>query len=338
MGEMQEHQPLFSVVIPAYKAEAFIARTLQSVYRQTEQDFEIIVVNDGSPDGTADVLARQADPRLRVITQENGGECVARNRGMAEARGVYLAFLDSDDAWRPDHLACAKRFFEQNPQYHWYTSLFDKVRDIREEDLVATPPDEEPFYAIAWFLEGDQVTRPSCVVARRSALPRADLFPPGIKMFGDSIGWCRMAKVHPMLGLLKRKTVLYRQWEGAATVAHFRAGGVAVEAFLLQQEEALAPDMPKEGRMFLRAMSLMSWWGRIRSVSLCRWRKELDLRRPLTGRWVTWWIKGGIAFHEVLILGMGKVVRMLHDRLQRKMAAQAEQVRICLPSAREDAS
>lgn len=336
MPDSCQPPPLFSVIIPAYKVEAFMALTLQSVYRQTEQDWEIIVVNDGSPDGTGEILARETEPRLRIITQPNAGECAARNRGMAEARGTFLAFLDSDDAWRPDHLALAHRFFEENPEYDWYSSRLTRVADIREADLVPLPQQEEvAFHGINWYLEGDEVTRPSCTVVRRAALPQADLFPPGVRMHGDCVGWCRMARVHGMMGSLNRSTVLYREWPGAATAAYLRAGrgsstGVEMDALMLLQQLALDPATPPEGRLFIRSAALFNWWVRIRSASLKPWRTEIAARRPLTGRVLSAWLAAGVWASHFLTLVMGKLIRLRYNRLRREMARRAAQVRVNL--------
>lgn len=99
-------QPLFSVVIPAYNRAHCIHRAISSVQKQTEQRFEIIVIDDGSSDGTEQVIAEisRDEPRLRFIKQENGGATKARNTGIKAAVGRYIAFLDSDDVFLPHHL------------------------------------------------------------------------------------------------------------------------------------------------------------------------------------------------------------------------------------------
>lgn len=114
-GDVQEkavaqeaEPPQVSVIIPAFNAQALLARTVQSVQRQELTDFEILIIDDASEDGTlaeAKALA-MADPRIRVFASErNGGPAVARNRGLAEAKGRWIALLDADDAFEPTRLS-----------------------------------------------------------------------------------------------------------------------------------------------------------------------------------------------------------------------------------------
>lgn len=95
--------PAISVVIPAYNCAGYIAETLESVFDQDHEDLEIIVVDDGSTDGTSTVLAGYAD-RIRIERQENQGVSAARNRAIELARGDWIAFLDADDIWHPEKL------------------------------------------------------------------------------------------------------------------------------------------------------------------------------------------------------------------------------------------
>src|SRR5450759_2144524 len=94
----------FSIVIPLYNKEATVERAIRSALSQTIQDFEIIVVDDGSTDNGAKVVASIDDHRIRLIHQKNQGVSVARNRGIAEAKYDLIAFLDADDEWLPDFL------------------------------------------------------------------------------------------------------------------------------------------------------------------------------------------------------------------------------------------
>jgi glycosyltransferase involved in cell wall biosynthesis len=96
--------PAVLVVIPLYNKGPYIARALNSVLAQTFQDFEVIVVDDGSTDNGAEVVRGFDDPRIRLIQQENGGVSAARNRGIEKAQAELVAFLDADDEWLPEHL------------------------------------------------------------------------------------------------------------------------------------------------------------------------------------------------------------------------------------------
>ena len=95
--------PLVSVIMPCYNGEAFLADAINSVLGQTFQQFELIVVDDGSTDRSAEILASQGD-RIRVIRQANQGVSAARNAGIEAAQGEFIAFLDADDYWEPDFL------------------------------------------------------------------------------------------------------------------------------------------------------------------------------------------------------------------------------------------
>lgn len=104
-----------SVIIPAYKVETYIGETVQSVLKQTHQDFEILIIDDGSPDRTADICHQLNDPRIQVIHQENKGVSRARNTGIHSATGEYIALLDGDDLWQPDKLEKHVKHLEESP-------------------------------------------------------------------------------------------------------------------------------------------------------------------------------------------------------------------------------
>lgn len=326
---MSAETPLFSVVIPAYKCANFIGLTLQSVYKQTETDFEIVVVNDGSPDNTLEILQQETDPRLRIINQENGGECAARNRGVREARGTYVAFLDSDDAWLPDHLAMARKFFEAHHEYDWYSTKPKKISAITPEILKESEEKFDGYWAVNWFLEGDEQTSSTSAVLRRAAIGEQDLFPIGVRMFGDNIGWCRFAMKHRMMGTCNRTTSLYRIWRGSATGAfrasvknhHAQAG---LDAFLIHEEMAAAPDCPEEARLFFRRVSLFNWWLRARDSSLLPWREEIKRRKSVTGTLLSKWLACCVYFSHFCALSMGKLIRIGYNRVdcrQKQLAA-----------------
>ena len=111
---MSAKRPLVTVVIPVYNGERYLADAIQSVRDQTYQNFEVIVVDDGSTDGSAEVAQRFGEA-IRYVHQANGGVCKARNTGIAAAQGPYIAFLDQDDLWLPDKLAAQVAYLDSHP-------------------------------------------------------------------------------------------------------------------------------------------------------------------------------------------------------------------------------
>lgn len=109
-------QVLVTVVMPAYNAAPWIGDAIDSVLAQTLPDWELIVVNDGSTDGTEDIVRKYDDPRIRLISQQNGGPSSARNAGISLARGKYISLLDADDWYAEGHLAKTTEFLERHPE------------------------------------------------------------------------------------------------------------------------------------------------------------------------------------------------------------------------------
>jgi glycosyltransferase involved in cell wall biosynthesis len=109
------HSSKVSVIVPMYKAERFVAETLRSLLAQTYQNFEVIVVDDGSPDRSIEVCRQFTDPRIKIIQQPNRGLPGARNTGIRHAKGDYIAFLDADDLWLPEKLEKHVKHLDRSP-------------------------------------------------------------------------------------------------------------------------------------------------------------------------------------------------------------------------------
>ena len=126
--------PLVSVVMPVYNVERYVAEAVASVLAQTTEDFEFLIVDDGSQDASIQICSLIDDKRIRIIRQENRGLSGARNTGIRCARGRYVAFLDSDDLWRPEKLAAHISHLESNPcigvSYSASTLIDDAGREI----------------------------------------------------------------------------------------------------------------------------------------------------------------------------------------------------------------
>jgi len=192
--------PRVSIVVPVYNAERTLAATLRSVWAQTCGDFELLVVNDGSTDGTAALLAGQSDPRLRVISHRNAGVSASRNRGVAEARGEFVAFLDGDDLWTPDKLQAQVAALQGAPDaalvYSW-TDLIDEAgRVIQRGSHVVANGRVYPLLASRNFLDCG-----STPLIRRSALIEAGPFDETLKGGEDWDLWLRLATRHAFVCL-----------------------------------------------------------------------------------------------------------------------------------------
>ena len=130
---------LFSVVIPTYNRAALLGRTLDSLWRQSCTDFEVIVVDDGSTDGTLDYLTTLGG-RVQVVTQPNQGPGAARNLGAENARGEYLAFLDSDDLWFPWTLSTFAEAIAKHQRPDFISASLKLFSADRELDKVRQEP------------------------------------------------------------------------------------------------------------------------------------------------------------------------------------------------------
>lgn len=105
---------LVSIITPCYNGEKYIAQTIRSVLEQTYENWEMIIVDDGSSDGSADIIRSFTDSRIRLMQQENSGSAAARNAGIRAAQGRYLALLDADDLWEPEFLTRQLEFMQKH--------------------------------------------------------------------------------------------------------------------------------------------------------------------------------------------------------------------------------
>ena len=136
--------PKVSVIIPIYNAEKFISGTIESVIAQTYQDWEIIAVDDGSTDKTPEILTKykkKLSSNLQVITQENSGVSIARNKGIPAARGEYIAFLDHDDLWTPEKLEKQVKLLDSNKELGLVYSdsyVIDECGNLEKDTLISS--------------------------------------------------------------------------------------------------------------------------------------------------------------------------------------------------------
>jgi glycosyltransferase involved in cell wall biosynthesis len=202
-----------SVVIPAYNVERYLAETIRSVLDQSYDDYEIIVVDDGSSDRTLEI-AKSFEPRIRALTKTNGGPASARNLAIRNSRGDYIAFLDSDDLWTPDKLERQVALFENNPTVGLTYSealMFTEdngERKIRGRIGFTLNP------SFRSLLFGDYIPN-STVMIRRACVDKVGLLNERRELIGveDYEYWMRVAKHFTMIGI-PRPLAHYRIREG----------------------------------------------------------------------------------------------------------------------------
>jgi glycosyltransferase involved in cell wall biosynthesis len=171
--------PLITVIIGAYNAERYLAEAIDSVLAQTHPRLELIVVDDGSTDGSGRIAKSYGDP-VRCIRQKNGGMAAARNRAIPEARGDYLAFLDADDRFPPDKLRSQLAVFEAQPEldvvYGHVTEFLSPDLDEAARALLRAPEHDVPW------------PTPNLMLVRRESFLRVGLFSTELKV-GIGVDW-----------------------------------------------------------------------------------------------------------------------------------------------------
>ena len=194
---MSNPTPQFSVIIPLYNKEREVEATIRSVLAQTLQPLEIVVVDDGSTDRSAEIVEAIGSPLVRLIRQQNAGECAARNRAMREARGDYFALVDADDAWKPEFLEEVAGLIAQFPDCGIYSTAFDIVSPTGV--VRGNCPTERGVVENFWRESMTRyVTIPSATVLPRRVVEKLGGFPEGMKMGGDQWTWIKIASHHPV--------------------------------------------------------------------------------------------------------------------------------------------
>ena len=274
-----------SVIIPLFNKAPYIERALASVASQTFTDFELIVIDDGSTDGGAAIVESFSDPRLRLIKQDNTGPGAARNRGLREAKGELVAFLDADDEWLPSYLGESVRLLDEQPEaaavtsgYFAYpagasTEVLWRSRGLTD-GLVHVTPETKPSLVIALL----PYMTPCTTVARARVLQRWGGF--------YQVNLCTHAEdAHLWLKVLLNESVVVNLKPLARL--HFEASGPTqtrraarpIEPFLIHPEEIEACCSPEFRELLSRVLAIrafktacmLGYWG--------QWRAARDLRQ-----------------------------------------------------------
>lgn len=205
-----------TAVITAYNNANYVVRAIESILNQTVVPNEIIVVNDGSTDNTEAKISHLRN-RITYIEQDNSGASGARNRGIQEATSTWIAFLDGDDEWLPDHIETASRILKENPHLHWTTGNYiacitqdKKSSEKRTASSIRNALGTKLYFndylnACANNFWGHTNT----MVIKKEALLEAGLFKVGQLIANDIDMWFRIAYLYPNIGYNPTPTAIY---------------------------------------------------------------------------------------------------------------------------------
>lgn len=199
---------MFSVVIPLYNKELSIQNTILSVLNQSYQNFEIVVINDGSTDSSVDAVKSINDERVRIIHQENQGVSAARNRGIEEAKYEWVAFLDGDDLWENNHLEEVNKMMTVFPNEKVYVTSFE----YSDKRVMYKHKREDSIFKIEnYFKEAirENLMWTSIVVVHKSCFDAIGFFNQILVRGEDLDVWARLAKKYQIVKS-EKITALYR--------------------------------------------------------------------------------------------------------------------------------
>ncbi|MGC1395144.1 MAG: glycosyltransferase family A protein [Coleofasciculaceae cyanobacterium] len=200
--------PKVSVVITAYNSMDYLPETIESVLWQTFSDFEVLLVNDGSSDHIVQWASELVDSRVKLISQENQGACVARNTGIAQAQGEYVAFVDADDLWEPTKLEKQLHYLETNLEvglvHTWLTGIDRQSKPTGR--VICSQIEGDVWQQI---VEKNQVAC-SSVMVRRCCFETVGVFDKNLKFAEDWDLWIRFATRYHF-AVIKEPLVRYRE-------------------------------------------------------------------------------------------------------------------------------
>lgn len=202
---------MFSVIMPLYNKAPYVAKAIGSVLAQTISDYEMIIVDDGSKDGSGEIAERmiEGNDHCKLIRQKNAGVSVARNNGVAASRGDYLCFLDADDWWEPTFLEEMKILIEEFPDAGIYGTNYTIIKEIKHKTRIANIGFEDGFergYINYCRAYADTMYMPlwtGAICIPRDVFIEQGGFPNGIKLGEDFLLWIKIALAHDVVFLNK---------------------------------------------------------------------------------------------------------------------------------------
>lgn len=271
-------EPAVSVIMPCYNAASHLIASAGSVQAQTWSDWELIVVDDGSKDDSWQELQRlaRADLRVKIFRQPNSGAAAARNRALTEARGSYIAFLDSDDTWHPEFLACMLNALTSHPDAGLAYCGWQTIGRGKGRDDPFIPPDYENDNKIETLLEGCRWPIHGALVRSQLVL-KAGGFDEKLSSCMDFDLWLRIGTVHRLLRV-PHVLAYYHHHDGEQITRN--KARIALNHWRAQQNYLRAhPSLIRAiGRERIDRLTLGEL---LRRGYACYWRRDLPAARTI---------------------------------------------------------
>jgi len=266
----------FSIIISLYNKEKHIKATIESVLAQTFEDFEVIVVNDGSTDGSEAVVNSISDPRIKYFKQDNKGASSARNAAISKASGPYLALLDADDIWQENYLETINQLIKSHPDHHVFATAVNietsngvirsvySIKDIRDKDI----------YIVDYFESSytNTVLTSSSTVVHQSVFDRVGTYDTSLKSGQDTDLWIRIGLDYKIV-FINEVLVTYRYAKRSLSNRTKRADKPRFDNYV--QFESVNPGLKKFIDLNRFSMAILS---KLENdpTSFKRFEKEID--------------------------------------------------------------
>lgn len=257
---------MISVVIPLYNKEKQIKETLYSVLNQKYQDFEIVIVDDGSTDNSVLEVQKVKDERIRLIHQQNAGVSAARNKGINESRGEFIAFLDADDEWDSNYLSAQYELIEKYHTCDVFATdyCFKNLRGEERNTIIRNVPfDSENGILTNYFRVAATSNPPlwtSAVVVSREAIKQIGGFPVGVKSGEDLLTWARLAAGYKIAYSRRALATFKESADDGVGKPIARLGSEEfISNELIRLLDSLSPQLKKELKMYISQWYKM--WG-----------------------------------------------------------------------------
>jgi len=245
-----------SAIIPVYNGSRYLAQAVASVAEQDEPVLELLIIDDGSTDGSADEARRLAAEHadrltIRVLEQANAGQSAARNTAAAEARGELLAFLDQDDRWHPEHVRRLAAPFRSRPTLGFCYGDFDEIDGdghwvVRQ--FLAAHRVEHPRTSIIQWIATDTMVLPTATIVRATAYREVGGFDPELIGYEDDDLWIRLFRAGWTAHFVPRSLSVFRVHGGSSSTRDsFRLSRVK----FFRKISALLPDSPTIRRYYV---------------------------------------------------------------------------------------